>query len=261
MKRYIAFFLTALLLCLSLTLSVQAAPPLLVDEADLLSNAEEDTLLARLNELRADHRMDIVIVTVNSLRGKSAEAFADDFYDEGGYSEDGILLLVSMEERDYCISTSGYGISVVTEQGLDYLEDLFLPSLSGGNYSRAFALFIDGCDYLIPQANSAPVYEKPSVHISFFSIFWYIMIGAIAAFIITGSMKRQLKSVVRQTGANSYIRSGGLNLTQRQDTFLYRNVTRVAKPKDNGGGSHGGGGSRTHVSSSGRVHGGRSGKF
>lgn len=259
MKRYLVYFLAALLLCLCVAVSVQAAPPLLVDGANLLTETEEEALLTRLNELRRTYQMDVVIVTTKTLQGKSPQDYADDFYDDGGYSTDGILLLVSMAKRDYCISTCGYGITVVTEKGLDYLEDRFVPPLSDDNYNRAFTRFIDGCDYLISQAKAGRVYNKAPVQISFMTVLVYVGIGAIVAFIVTGSMKRKLKSVVRQTGANGYIRSGSLQLSQQQDTFLYRNVTRVARPKD-GGGSHGGG-TRTHVSSAGRVHGGRSGKF
>ena len=80
------------------------------------------------------------------------------------------------------------------------------------------------------------------------------VIGLVIAAIATAIMKGQLKSVRSQAGASSYVKSGSLNVTHRQDLFLYRDVKRTAKPKDSGGSS-------THTSSSGRSHGGGGGKF
>ena len=74
-------------------------------------------------------------------------AYADDFYDYNGYgygdSRDGILLLISMEERDWRISTCGYGITVFTDAGQEYISDKFLPYLSDGDYSEAFTKYAD----------------------------------------------------------------------------------------------------------------------
>ena len=48
------------------------------------------------------------------------------------------------------------------------------------------------------------------------------------------------------------MKQGSLQVTESRDIFLYRNVIRTAKPKET---------STTHTSSSGRTHGGSSGKF
>lgn len=54
--------------------------PRLVDRADLLSELEEEELEARLDEISERQAADVVVVTVNSLDGKSAQDYADDFY-------------------------------------------------------------------------------------------------------------------------------------------------------------------------------------
>lgn len=53
--------------------------PRLVDRADLLSELEEEELEARLDEISERQQADVVVVTVNSLDGKSAQDYADDF--------------------------------------------------------------------------------------------------------------------------------------------------------------------------------------
>lgn len=53
--------------------------PRLVDRAVLLSELEEEELEARLDEISERQQADVVVVTVNSLDGKSAQDYADDF--------------------------------------------------------------------------------------------------------------------------------------------------------------------------------------
>ena len=99
--------------------------PRLVDDAGLLSDSEEEELLGELDEISERQEFDVAVVTVNSLEGKTAEAYADDFYDYHGYGfgtdHDGILLLVSMEARDWHITTTGYGITAFTDAGIEYI--------------------------------------------------------------------------------------------------------------------------------------------
>ena len=74
--------------------------PLLVDEAGLLSEEESSTLINKLEEISQRQKNEVAVVTVNSLEGKTAEAYADDYYDYNGYgygeNDDGLLLLVSI---------------------------------------------------------------------------------------------------------------------------------------------------------------------
>ena len=107
----LASLLFALLLWAAAVLPVSAADlPRLGDDADLLTDHEEAVLLSELDEISERQRMDIVVVTTDSLEGKSAMEYADDFYDYNGYgfgnSRDGVLLLISMEDRDWWLSTT-----------------------------------------------------------------------------------------------------------------------------------------------------------
>ena len=63
--------------------------------------------------------MNVVVVTENSLDGKSAQDYADDFFDYNGhgYGDDdsGVLFLIGMDERKWAITTYGYGITAFTD--------------------------------------------------------------------------------------------------------------------------------------------------
>lgn len=191
---------------------------------------------------------------------------ADDFYDDNGYGfgaeYDGVLLLVSMEDRDWRISTYGYGVTAITDAGIDYISDRFLPDLKEGDYAGAFAAYAELCDAFIRQAKTGQPYDGDNMPKAPFGTAKRLLIamgiGLAVALIVTGSMKRKLKSVKQQAAAASYVKANSMHITENRDMFLYNTVTRTEKPKSSGSNS---GGSSTHVSSSGRTHGGGGGKF
>lgn len=59
-----------------------------------------------------------------------------------------------------------------------------------------------------------------------------LVIALVAAFLVAGVMKAQLKSVRRQNAAGSYVVHDSFRLHHRQDLFLYKNVTRQKRPEN-----------------------------
>lgn len=259
MKKYIVSLVTALVLCLMLVVPVFAADmPRLVDDADLLTDSEEISLIAKLDEISERHDFDIVIVTVSTLDGSSPMDYADDFYDYNGYRFDGALLLISTEDSDWWVSTKGYGITAITDAGLDYMSDKFVAKLSDGQYADGFDTFATMCDDFVNQARSGEPYDVSNLPKGSFPLLRNLIIalaiGFVIALIAVSVMKYQMKSVRSQPEANKYVRNGSINVTESRDLFLYTKIDRREKPKNNGGSS-------THSSSSGSTHGGGGGKF
>ncbi len=259
MKKYIVSLITALILCLMLAVPVLAADmPRLVDDADLLTDSEEISLIAKLDEISERQDFDIVIVTANTIDGSSPMDYADDFYDYNGYRFDGALLLISMEDNDWWVSTKGYGITAITDAGLNYMSDKFVPKLSDGQYADGFDTFATMCDDFVNQARSGEPYDVSNLPKDSFPLLRNLIIalaiGFVIALIAVSVMKYQMKSIRSQPEANKYVRNGSMNVTESRDLFLYTKIDRRAKPKDNGGSS-------THSSSSGSTHGGGGGKF
>ena len=77
---------------------------------------------------------------------------------------------------------------------------------------------------------------------------------------LSAKMKK-MKTAVHRNYAREYMKKDSLNLTVKQDRFINKVVTSRPIPKNDNDSHSGGGGSSTHVSSSGEVHGGHSGKF
>ena len=230
----------------------------LLDTASILSDEEQDEITELLDELSERQKMDVTIATVENLDNyNSIEACADDLYDycNFGYGtdRDGLMFVVSMEEREWHISTCGYGITAFTDAGIQYVGGQMLDSLADGDYAQ---------DDLIDQARAGHPFDKddvPRKPMSATVPLICIAIGAALGFATVQGMKAQLKSVHKAGSAANYVRPGSMNLTGKQDLFLYSHVDRVKRETKSSSSS--GGGSSTHTSSSGTTHGGGGGKF
>lgn len=249
MKKLISVLL-CLVLCMGLTLTASAAEyPPVFDKAGVLSDSDAQFLAERAQEVSLEAGIDIVILTVPSLEGKSAQDYADDYYDYNGYRDNGVIFLLAMAEREYHISTSGTVIDVLTDDVLYNMEESFLPYLSDGEYDDAFLDFI----------NTVAVYTiDDPVGDALVSIFFGSIAGLVVAGISLLVMRMGMNTKVSQYAAGDYLKDSTYNLNRNTDMFLYSQVSKRRKPENN---NTGGGGSTVHRSSSGRTHGGRGGKF
>lgn len=289
MKKRILLLLLSFSLLLPVT--VHAANPKVIDDADLLTNQETDLLESSAQSLADTYQMDVVILTVDSLGGKTSEAYADDYFDYNGYGigDDfsGILLLVSMEQRDWSISTCGEAIYAVTDYGIESLAEVFLPYLSNGRYYDAFRIYLQELEtYFKAYRSGDPIdgyigsYDGPGTYqpgtqdeiVYYEEPFGFsdvmvrllvaLVIGAVIAGIVLLVMRGRMNTAKQQSGAKNYMVSGSYNLYRCQDFYLYSRTSRTRKQENNSSGGHGGGGgSSVHHSSSGRSHGGGHGKF
>ena len=129
------------------------------DSAEVLTEDEDNELEASLEELSVRQSFDVVIATIESLESvdyDSMEAYADDLYDfcQFGYGSDmdGVLLLVSVGDRKWHISTCGYGITAFTDAGIQYLGEQMTPDMADGDYAAAFRTFIQWTDAYVTAA-------------------------------------------------------------------------------------------------------------
>ena len=147
--------------------------PTVADAANVLEPDEAEALSKRLKEIGSEYQCDVIVATVPRLGLKTAEEYADDFFDYNGYgygavpdangttvNGDGILLLISTEARDFAVSTSGYGITAFTDYGIqEYLEPKFLSYLGSNDYAGGFDAYADGCETLLKMAREGMPYD------------------------------------------------------------------------------------------------------
>lgn len=245
MKRIISLALTLLLL---LALSVCAFAEsknisCVYDEAGLLSESEENRLEEKISSISEEYKIQITVITREELNYSSIESLANNFFDnrELGYgdTDDGVLLIMTMDTRDYYILCSGKGAEAISPNDRENIADEIVPDLSDGEYYNAFSAFADECEYYFEgELNGYPFDFKTNIITA-------LIIGIIIGVVVALILKSQLKSRRKQNYAQEYIIDGSFRLTLARDYFLYRHVSRTAKPdsSSSGGSSrHGGGG-------------------
>lgn len=229
MKNRIIAVITLILFAMFCVLSVSGIEERskLFDGADLLTEQEEAMLEERLKEVSETYLVEILIATVSDTGDYSVDSYVEMYYDQGGYgygeNKDGVLLLLSMAERDYRILSNGLGADAISDDDIDYIGDIIVSYLSDGEYAEGFLRFIDECEYEINgEINGFPFEFGVNLLIA-------VVVGFVSALIVTLIMKAQLKSVKFATGANDYVKTGSLNITQSQDLFLYHTVSKVKR--------------------------------
>ncbi|MCR4615648.1 MAG: TPM domain-containing protein [Clostridiales bacterium] len=247
----------------------------LVDQADLLSAEAEEALRKKLDTISERLEFDVVIVTAENIGSRTPMEFADDYYDYNGfgYGEDfdGVALLISMAERDWWISTCGYGMTALSD---DYFMKIISPSdltyyLKKGDYEKSFNFFADTVEDFVTEAKeNKPYSAKHRFHMRSSmrtGLIWSVIFGLAAAGITTYyKYDNYIGFVSGKYEADDYL-VGEVNIQEESDVFLYSNVSREKRrPKDTDTSSSGSSSTRiagSHTSSSGRTHGGGGGKF
>ncbi len=241
-KRFVSLLLLVFF-CVSLPLCVSAkeTDKFIIDQAGLLTDSEEKDLKARLAEISEEYDVQMTVVTVSALEFNDIETAIEAIYDSGKYgygdNRDGIMLLVSMDIREFSIVSNGLAGDAISDSDIESILDEMESDMANGDYSDAFETFADECEYYLNgYINGFPFEWGTNLVIA-------LVIGVIIAWIVCLIFKGQLKSVRRQYRAADYVRDGSLQITQSLDLYLYSNVTRRAKPKNNS--SSGSGSSRS----------------
>lgn len=256
MKRTIFAVILIFTLCISafpLWANGNGAPSL-IDMPEILSSQEYNEVYNRLESIKGTYGVDAAFVITDKISSENAQAEADYLYDYGGYgagdNNDGILYLVCESTHEYAFSTCGRGIDIFNDDALEYIDDAILPYLKENNYYQAAMIYADKCEELLKMDAEGKTYHK-KINI-LYVIGGIILIPLAAAFILMSQKLSKMNTAVMQSGAEEYMKPGSMNMASSRDIFLYSTVTKHEKEDSN---------SKTHTSSSGTTHGGRSGNF
>ena len=250
---------------LGFSVSSAAGKKSVIDDAELIKASDEKELDKKIKNIQKD-KFDVVILTVKSFDGKSAQDYADDYYDNNDYGLDneksGVLFLVSKGDRKYHISTKGAGIKAFTDYGIGRIKEEIKPYLSDGDYFDACDEFLNITKDFVKAYKDGTPYDTDNPYNEEIDYVILEVIALVIAFVIAlisvGIMRLRMNTAKPKGTAMEYIKKGSFKLTSEKDIFMYSTVTKTAKPKDN---DNSAGGSTTHVSSSGSEHGGGGGSF
>lgn len=256
MKKLLHLFLIVCMIGI-MSISSFASDGYVYDDAGLLSYEEWLDLETKAAAVAKNHGCGVYLITVDDYRDYSnGDVFetAIDLYHGmklgEGANREGILLLLSMDDRDY--ATFFYGSQVeyaFDAYGQMKMEDEFLDDLGNNAWYYGLNDFISVCDeYLTLAEQGSPVRES-------FGFLYLIVIGVsvVIAVIVTFGLRMSMMSVHKGGSTAVYAVGRGLNLTAKRDYFLYNTQTRrkiERSSSSSGSGSRSGGGGS-----------GRSGKF
>jgi uncharacterized protein len=233
-----------------------------VDNAGLLSLSEKNELASMMNSIASSYNFDLVIVTETSIGNRSPMQYADDFFDYNGYGlgedRDGCLFLQVTGSRDMWFSTSGRGEKVLNSYAYQKLESDTVKYLSDGNSYAAFRAFILAWDEFLELdtkwGRSYNFFYRWNLVLVI--IAWLVAFGI--GCLIVHNWKQGMNTAMPKTQAVAYIIPGSLNFTVKNDRFLYSTITKIRRETPN---SSGGGRVGSHMSASGRSHGGGGRKY
>ena len=224
------------------------------DTCELLSYEEWQYLEARAADISKRQHCGVYFVIVNDFTdygdGSVFQVTYQLYHDNEfgvGDDRDGIIVLLSMEERDYAMFVYGeYAEYAFDEFGQEKLEERFLEDFGNDDWNGGISAYLDACDeFLTKAAEGKPV--RPNY------IGWYLImtgLSCVAAGFICFLLLRSMKTVRSKDEADAYVTQGGLNLTMQRDQYERTVVTRRKIEKGGSGSSESGGGGS-----------GRSGKF
>ena len=268
-KKSILSLLLALCLVLSLggaaLASNQITMPHVTDAAGLLTNEQVMALEAQAKQIAENYGCAPYILVVDDFR-----VYEDtyDIYEAGmnlyerwelgyGPEKNGLLLMLSMAERDYALVTYGSVThQAFTDFGQDHLTDQFLDNFRQNDWAGGFQDYLNTSAWLLEQARNGTPYDVNSVEEEPVFNFFIILIPMALALVVCVILIFQMKTAKLKTEAGDYMVQGGTDMRIVQDIFTHRTVTRqIIQSESNGGGGGGG----TTINS--RGFSGKSGKF
>ena len=167
------------------------------------------------------------------------------------YRLNGLLLLLSMEERDFSLITHGdYGDYVFDQDTREAMADYFLDDFSYDAWYDGFAYYLSVSNDILADG---PDKLQSEINALTGTIFLVPLIPAAIGVFILG---RKMKSVAAATQAAAYV-SGVPELTVSEDRYTHTTEVR-RKIKDEDSDQSSGGGVRSRSSGS---FSGTSGKF
>ncbi len=221
----------------------------IIDAADLLTDDQENELATKIRSVESTYESAIVILTVDTTGSRTAEQYADDFYDYNGYgygeNHDGVILLLSMSDRAWHISTTGSAIMAFSDSDIQDIGDAIIEDLGYGDYYQGFDRFVDLCEKELRNEYNSHIFTPGKFAAC-------LVIGLLLALIPLFIFLSQLWTVSKAEGADDYSKNGLQNL-RSSDAFIRKTISRTAIPKNDD--------SSTHTGSSGTSHGGGGGHF
>ena len=246
MKRLISIMVAALLLALLIIPASAAESPesCIYDTEGLLTDEEYWTLEDYAQEISTQRQCAVYFVAVDDFRNYGdGDIFnvARQFFltsDFGmGEGKDGVMLILSMADRDHSLIVHGFGETALTDYGKDYISEEFLDNFADNDWYGGCLDYLACTDELLSQAREGNIYDRGSWITSGVLWLWSLILGAVTALIVCLIQRAMMRRKVReQTNALDYVQ-GDVHITRRRDVYSHTTEIRHKIEKNNSGSS------------------------
>jgi len=233
------------------------------DAAALLTESEWQTLEQQARTISEQYGVGVYIITVDDYRdyaGGDVTDAAEKLY--FGYklglgdNQDGILLLLSMAQRDYDLMVEGeYANYAFNTPGREHLVEFFLDDFGDNRWYDGFSDYLTwSADYLETAKNGEP-YSDQNIPMDeadriITILIWLaiiLLVPLAVAGVYTLILVAKMHSVAKAVEASAYM-TGDLHLTRRGDYFTHKTETRRKIETESSSSSSKSSGSTSHTS-------------
>ena len=237
MKKTLTVLL-ALVFLLALPVAAQSELGYVTDTVGILTPEQWQELELQAMDLADRYGFGVYVIVLDDFQNyvdtgsirEAARVIYSDYRLGLGEEQDGLLLLLSMEGRDYDLRAMGWGSTAFTDYGKEALAEEFLDDFADDRWYDGFSDYLTVSGEMLEAAAAGEPVDVGSGG-RMYGILACILLGFGAAFIVRGSLKGQLKSVALGTGAGDFQAGGGLELTQEYDRFTHTTQDRVYSPQ------------------------------
>lgn len=229
----------------------EAESSYIYDEAGLLTQEQAQNLEEQAFRISEECQCGVYFMAVEDFKNESqsfdVQTAAEDRYllEEFGWGEgkDGVLLFLSMEERDYAlISYGNWGNEVFTDYGKEMMSENFLDNFAQDDWYGGCLDYVDDCASLLRGQVFDSSYdssydpfmegwkEEREVEGGYsnasFGILMAVFPSAAFALLVCVALSRQMKTARKQKTAFEYIADDKVDFRIRDDIFTHTTQTR-----------------------------------
>ncbi len=247
MFKKIATIILTLVMLFSFGFSVSAddIEVYVYNDAQILTIEDAYNLNVKATEIAENYQCAVYIMALEDyyMFGDTPELCAEYLYEylDLGYGDgkDGIMLMLSMAERDaWLLGYGDWANYTMTDYGRDVIFDEILDNFTEDDWYGGFSDYLDTCEYFLQQAEAgtpvdvpvAPPLTMGQKAVRAYGIAAFI--SAIGSLIIVSGYKKVMKTAVMADEADNYITPAGLKLSRKYDRYTHTTRTESKIPKE-----------------------------
>lgn len=167
MRKIVSFASAVILILIIFSVNAFAYDTVIDDSAGLFSENGSASVSEFAEAFAQNADVSVAVVTTNDALGKTAREYAEDYYDslifDEGWSENGFLILIDMDNREVYMSASGVCILAFSDSTVNYIIDSGYEDLVTGYYTDCILAMLEtaateyenyrGGNYYMPDAD------------------------------------------------------------------------------------------------------------